>query len=1061
MVSQPSQHALQSQQPSQPDQPVCQQPPTPPPTPLNAPPATAPRRYNLKILQLNCNGIQNKLQQILDFLIKEDIKIAALQETKLSKQSTNPNTGCFTLVRRDREGKGGGGLAFLVHNTLNFQQVPEPIPDSHLESQTIKIDNVHITNLYIPPASSCTTPGYAPTIRHFLQQKDAIILGDINGHDDLWHSPLSDTRGSLLAEEIGASDFGVLNEDLPTRLPLNQDGQPTSPDISLASLALLPYTSWETKTQLSSDHLPIIVTVQTDIKPTTSEDKTYLNFRKADWTKFYVETERIFETLDTPSDVHKGEKAFRKIINKISKTSIPSGRIKSVLPGIPTEAAQKMTERDNLRANDPTADRIKTLNAEIDKIITDEKREKWRNTVEDINAKTDSAKLFKLIKHLNGGTKESKNEAIKFKGKYVSKPKQIANKFNKQYSSVVRHVSSKTARRVTKDSKLYNLNDNQTFTPDKTREAIKTAKASKALGPDGISTVHLKNLGPHGIKYLTDIFNISLNTSNIPDIWKTSKIIPLLKPNKPSDDSGSYRPVSLLCPGIKILERLILPTLKENLPVPDIQHGFRSQHSTVTALNDFTQHVAGGFNQRKPADRTLLLQLDLSKAFDMVSHEKLMKDLNQSTLPGHLKRWFNCYLHGRQSKVLFRNELSDSRNVRAGVPQGAVTSPILFNFYIANLPTIPPGIKMVQYADDMSVYVCGNNIKSMSNQITQFAKSLTEFLAERELMVSPEKSTVTLFTPATAKANIKPVVEVQETEVKLDKNPKLLGVTYDTMFTFSQHIKNTVAKCKKKLNILKALAGSTWGQDKETLIITYKSIIRSTLEYANPIWSPMISASNWERLQSIQNKALRIATGSLSMAAIDHLHRECKVLPVKQHCELVTKQFLASCHIPGHPGGKHLGNPPPPRDMKKTMLIHEQEVRNTFDPTLPKNDKTLKKAMKDIHTRSVRSTLQSYPNNKVLNDIPPDIAVQEKDLPRKTRCELSRLRSGYSRNLNSYLSRINPEVQDVCPRCGVSPHNTNHLFNCSMNPTQLQTIDLWTRPYHAANFLNIDNDDEV
>ena len=72
--------------------------------------------------------------------------------------------------------------------------------------------------------------------------------------------------------------------------------------------------------------------------------------------------------------------------------------------------------------------------------------------------------------------------------------------------------------------------------------------------------------------------------------------------------------------------------------------------------------------------------------------------------------------------------------------------------------------------------------------------ALTDFLAERELMVSPEKSTVTLFTPATAKANIKPVVEVQETEVKLDKNPKLLGVTYDTMFTFSQHIKNTVAK---------------------------------------------------------------------------------------------------------------------------------------------------------------------------------------------------------------------------------------------------------------------------
>ena len=66
-----------------------------------------------------------------------------------------------------------------------------------------------------------------------------------------------------------------------------------------------------------------------------------------------------------------------------------------------------------------------------------------------------------------------------------------------------------------------------------------------------------------------------------------------------------------------------------------------------------------------------------------------------------------------------------------------------------------------------------------------------------------------------------------------------------------------------------------------------------------------------------------------------------------------------------------------------------------------------------------------YPNNKVLNDVPPDIAVQEKDLSRKTRCELSRLRSGYSRNLNSYLSRINPEVSDVCPRDAVSLPTTH------------------------------------
>ena len=117
-----------------------------------------------------------------------------------------------------------------------------------------------------------------------------------------------------------------------------------------------------------------------------------------------------------------------------------------------------------------------------------------------------------------------------------------------------------------------------------------------------------------------------MQNSQLPDLWKTSVILPLLKPGKDASEFKSYRPVSLLCPAIKILERLILPTLDEHLPIPDIQHGFRQTHSNVTALNEFTQSVTDGFNKKQPPDRTILVQLDLSKAFDMVSHDKLLRD---------------------------------------------------------------------------------------------------------------------------------------------------------------------------------------------------------------------------------------------------------------------------------------------------------------------------------------------------------------------------------------------------------------------------------------------------
>ena len=131
----------------------------------------------------------------------------------------------------------------------------------------------------------------------------------------------------------------------------------------------------------------------------------------------------------------------------------------------------------------------------------------------------------------------------------------------------------------------------------------------------------------------------------------------------------------------------------------------------------------------------------------------------------------------------------------------------------------------------------------------------TRTVCEFPAAVSPEKSTVTLFTPATSEADIKPVAKGCRKQRVSSRKSQLLGVTYDTIFPFSQHVKDTVTKCKKKLNIMKTLVGSSKGKDKETPLITYKSIIRNALENANPIWSPMISATNWKCLLYIQNQA--------------------------------------------------------------------------------------------------------------------------------------------------------------------------------------------------------------
>ena len=159
-------------------------------------------------------------------------------------------------------------------------------------------------------------------------------------------------------------------------------------------------------------------------------------------------------------------------------------------------------------------------------------------------------------------------------GKPESDARKIAAKFNKQFTSIIKHSSSRTVRILTRKIKSRSNTGLPNFTSGDTAKTVKQAKASKSFGPDNTSTLYLKHLGPAGIDYLTTMYNLSLASSEIPSLWKMSKILPSLKAGKDPFDSKSYRPISVLCPAIKILERLLLPILDQHLP-----------NSTIAASN--------------------------------------------------------------------------------------------------------------------------------------------------------------------------------------------------------------------------------------------------------------------------------------------------------------------------------------------------------------------------------------------------------------------------------------------------------------------------------------------
>ena len=303
----------------------------------------------------------------------------------------------------------------------------------------------------------------------------------------------------------------------------------------------------------------------------------------------------------------------------------------------------------------------------------------------------------------------------------------------------------------------------------------------------------------------------------------------------------------------------------------------------------------------------MAVSIDLSKAFDTVNHNTLLTALIHSPLHNNTVRWLSTYLRGRLVCCRYNKTLSPHRHIHVGVPQGSCISPTLFNYFVS---TYPHSTHLTtSYADDFTDASSHTDYTQAASTLTEHTTRVSEWAEDLGLSLSAPKSSVTLFTSDKRQTHHHPTVTLNNTPLPLAQHPRLLGVTLDPHFTFSHHISNIISRATPRLNILRALAGTTWGQQLETITLTYKSIVRSLFLYAAPIWYPNTSPTNISKLQTIQNHALRTASGCVKMSPIEHLHTETKTLPVNDHLSLLSTQFLARALQPTHPSHSLITTP--------------------------------------------------------------------------------------------------------------------------------------------------------
>ena len=157
------------------------------------------------------------------------VKVAVIQESKLTPKSKNPCIHNYTTVRKDSPHGQGGGLLIFIHRSVTFSKQPssaESLFDPHLGELAIEAEigntKLIISNIYIPPASSCSN-GYQSSIEHLLTTKDSLILGDFNAHHPVPAEILDvmTRRDDLRKRDRTSSERPRLNKDIQKRISFN------------------------------------------------------------------------------------------------------------------------------------------------------------------------------------------------------------------------------------------------------------------------------------------------------------------------------------------------------------------------------------------------------------------------------------------------------------------------------------------------------------------------------------------------------------------------------------------------------------------------------------------------------------------------------------------------------------------------------------------------------------------------------------------------------------------------------------------------------------------------
>ena len=415
------------------------------------------------------------------------------------------------------------------------------------------------------------------------------------------------------------------------------------------------------------------------------------------------------------------------------------------------------------------------------------------------------------------------------------------------------------------------------------RRLIMSLKSS-APGYDDIRSSILKMSLPFKCTPLTYISNLSLQEGVFPDELKIANVIPLFTSDDP-ELFNNYRPVSLLCTVSKVFERIMYNRLLSFLDEYKIlfSYQFRKHHSTYMALMTLMDNLTHCLDN---GEYVIGIFLDFSKAFDTVDHIILLQKLSLYGIRGTALNWFQSYLTNRYQFVTYNGESSERKKVKCGVPQGSILGPLLFLIYINDLADVCKCSLPILFADDTNLFHHGTDLSVIECEFNKELADISTWLKVNKLSLNIKKTHYMIFTRKKLSHPLDLRIDNQNAHVT--KTSKFLGVYIDDKLNWKTHISYVAGKVARGIGVL-GKARKYFNND--CMINLYNAFIYPYLMYCNQIWGSTYK-TNLSKLQVLQNKAVRIVTGSPPRRNNEYMYRCSEIMKLNHINTYLVGRFM-------------------------------------------------------------------------------------------------------------------------------------------------------------------------